>query len=88
MDSMTQVITDKINGALQFIDDNVPNGLNSLGQGIVVANFTRAELKLYDSDYLLEEQRDDNRTFSWIIMSITITFIAILVIIPNLIYWV
>ena len=55
MDIMTQVITDKINDALQFIDDNVPNGLNALGQGIVVANFTRTELKLYDSDYLLEE---------------------------------
>ena len=83
---MTKVITDKINGALQFIDDTVPNGLNALGQPVVVANFTRAEIKLFDSDYLREEQRDDNRTFSRVVMSLTITFISILVIIPNIYY--
>lgn len=31
MDTMTGIITDKVNNALQFIDDTVPNGLNALG---------------------------------------------------------
>lgn len=52
LSSLTDSLTDKVNGLLESADNALPNGLDSLGslssvvKGVVRSNFTRAQLTI------------------------------------------
>jgi hypothetical protein len=55
MSSLADAVTVKLNGALDFIDDTLPDGLNTFGIGVIQTNLTRTQMRITDSDYQIEE---------------------------------
>lgn len=51
MSSLADAVTNKLNGALDFVDDTLPNGLNTFGIGVIQTNLTRTQMRITDSDY-------------------------------------
>lgn len=51
MTKIANLVTMKANELITWIDDNTPQGLNALGQGVIKANYTKAGASLDSSTY-------------------------------------